>query len=160
MTFLSQINLLLHAHRVMMMMTTSSPHFSYFLSVSSWFRSLFVLSIHLTLIKTHHERELELNWTEMQSDKTNSIPHRRPSILLLLLLALAIHTPKTNISKLKLNDDWPSLHYWISYVHLYRDEMKIVTSLRVCSWRKARKKATVKYLWVSHSYEINHNRKS
>ena len=122
-----------------MMMTTSSPHFSYFLSVSSWFRSLFVLSIHLTLIKTHHERELELNWTEMQSDKTNSIPHRRPSILLLLLLALAIHTPKTNKSKLKLNDDWPSLHYWISYVHLYRDENEkcdLITRLQLKKSKK------------------------
>lgn len=100
MTFSSQINLLLHPHTEMMM--TSSPHFSYFFHsfflFSSWFRSLFVLSIHLTLIKTHHER-VELNWTEMQSDKTNSIPHRRPSILFLFLLlyAMAIHTEKERI---------------------------------------------------------------
>lgn len=58
---------------------------SFLLVPSSWFRSLFVLSIRLTLIKTHHESAVEQNRTQMQSDKTNSIPHRRPFFIFPLL---------------------------------------------------------------------------
>jgi hypothetical protein len=61
MTFSSQINLLLYPHKQRKRWWWRVHLISliiFFLSLySSWFRSLFVLSIHLTLIKTHHERE-------------------------------------------------------------------------------------------------------
>lgn len=107
-----------------------------FIAFSLWLShsALFVLSIRLTLIKTHHQRVKESwSWTEMQSHKTNSIPHRSPSIFLSALSVFCLPARRS--------DDQRSMHYWMSWAAHTSIEMKLknVTSLRVCSydWRRA-----------------------